>query len=83
MPTREIAHCLERLRGLTECLDAILDSPGHVTIAAAVFLAAELKQAIDDLDNHLPHGSMIKEDCILKLTCWPDYVERDNSRRGV
>lgn len=61
MPTCEIAHCLERLRGLTECLDAVLDSPGHVTTGAAMFLTAELKNAIDDLDHHLPHLSDVEE----------------------
>lgn len=74
MPTREIADCFERLRRITECLEIVLDAPGQPTLGAAIFLTAELRQAIQDLDDNMPTARMLKLETIDGLTCWPQDV---------
>ena len=74
MPTREIADCFERLRHLTECLEIVLDAPGQPALGAAIFLTAELRQAIQDLDDNMPTAGMLKPEAIERLTFWPQDV---------
>ena len=60
MPTREIADCVARLRGLAETVEAVIDPSGAIAVGAFLFLAAELKAAIEDLKTHLAHPNDIK-----------------------
>jgi hypothetical protein len=81
MPTREISSCLEKLRGYAECLSAVLDSPGHISTGCAIFLAAEIQQAIEDLDGHLPHWSDIRPERRAEITRFPEGLsDNDNGR---
>jgi hypothetical protein len=78
MPTREVISYTERLRGYAECLETVLDSPGHVNIGAANFLTSEIKQALDDLDGYLPHANDIRPERRAEITRFPEDLEGDN-----
>lgn len=82
MPTRVIADCFERLRGLTECLEVVLDLPGQPTLSAAVFLTAELKKAVQDLDDNMPTAQMPKPDATERLTRWPEDLKGSDGLAG-
>lgn len=82
MPIREIANCLLRLRGLTECLEVVLDAPGQPTLSAAIFLTAELKKAIQDVDDNMPTAQMLKPEAIERLTRWPEDLKGSDGLAG-